>query len=99
MTASKIDRILDALVEQDAVRYATVTDRGGNTVAEAGDLPTPAPEATSPEAVLEGGSGTLEAAVQTMVEVGDGRILQLGTTEELPEDELRQLRSLVASAM
>lgn len=101
MTASAIDRVLDALTEQDAVRYAVVTTRGGNTVAEAGDLPSPGERDTgdSPGTSLSGGSEAVQARVQTMVEVGEGRILHVGTARELPEPELQQLRSVVASAM
>lgn len=98
MTATALDRVLDALVEQDAVRYAVVTARGGSTVAEAGDVPrrdTP----DTPEATVAGGSGAVETPVRTMVEVGQGRILHVATTEELPGPEVRQLRSVVASAL
>lgn len=98
MTAPQLDRVLDALAEQDAVRWAAVTTRGGTTVAEAGDLPE-RPQGDPGESPLTGGSAALEASFQSLVEVGDGRLLQLGTTEELPEDELRQIRSVVASAM
>lgn len=98
MTASKIDRVLGALVEQEAVRYAVVTGRDGDDIAQAGDLPR-RDGSGSAEAAVGGGSGAVETPVRTMVEVGEGRILHVGTTRELAGRDLRQLRSVVASAM
>lgn len=95
---SQVDRVLDALVEQEAVHYAVVTSRGGNTVAEAGDVP----ERTggdSLEATVSGASGIGRCRVRMMVEVGEGKILHVGTTQRLPGPEVRQLRSVVASAL
>lgn len=98
LTPSKLERVLDALTEQDAVRYAVVTSPGGNVHAEAGDLPDREGPG-SPEPAVAGGSGAVETPVRTLVEVGEDRVLHLGTTAEFHEEELRQLRSVVASAL
>jgi phytoene/squalene synthetase len=98
VTGRALDQVLDALVEQEVVRYAAVTSPGG-TMAEAGDLPAPPSEDDPVEASLNGAAEALKVPARAMVEVGDGCILQLGTTEALPEEELQQLRSVVASAM
>lgn len=98
MTAPPVARVLDALVEQEAVQYAAVTSPGGKVVAEAGDLPRdPADEA--PEATVHGTAGDAAPSVRSLAEVGEGKILHVGTSRRLPGPELRQLQSVVASAM
>lgn len=95
LTPSRVQRVLGALVEQEAVDYAVVTGRTGNPLAEAGDVPDEGREPVA-EGFVPGSPGP---GFRTMVEVGRGRILPVGTTSRLQGDEVRQLRSVVTSAM
>lgn len=96
MAPTRLDQVLEALAEQEAVRYAAVTSGRGETVAEAGDVPREAgrdvPEATVPRAAGGDGHGA-----RMMAQVGEGKLLHVGTDEPLSRAELRQLRSAVAS--
>lgn len=94
--ASRIDRVLDALVEQEAVDYAAVTSGSGEAVAEAGDLPEGDDDL---EAGVAAASWDVPSRIRTMVEVGGGKVLHLGLARRLPTEELRQLRSAISSVV
>lgn len=94
MTPSRVQRVLGALVDQEAVDFAVVTCQAGDALAEAGDVPEER-RWDVPKGVVRESAGF---GFRTLVEVGDGKILHVGTTQRLPVPEVRALRSVVASA-